>query len=40
MYAVYDKSVVICTNVTIVILAVDQKIQGLDNYGRRITLKL
>lgn len=31
--------VVICTNVTIVIL-VDQMIQGLDIYGRGITLKL
>lgn len=39
MYSVYDKSVVICTNVTIVIL-VDQMIQGLDIYGRGITLKL
>lgn len=39
MYSVYDKSVVICTNVTIVIL-VGQMIQGLDIYGRGITLKL
>lgn len=39
MYSVYDKSVVICTNVTIGIL-VDQMIQGLDIYGRGITLKL
>lgn len=39
MYSVYDKSVVICTNVTIVIL-VDQMIQGLDIYRRGITLKL
>lgn len=39
MYSVYDKSVVICTNVTIAIL-VDQMIQGLDIYGRGITLKL
>lgn len=39
MYAVYDKSVVICTNVTIVFL-VDQKIQGQNNYWRRNTINV